>query len=137
MPTGITVNVTLAENKDPSFTELLTGERPLNPPPMPMDRPLKVTCFVDCDAEYQHELRRLQQAVLVKASDIYINFELSVDKVAEWVSKFKLILEREVTIAALTRNRFLVIMPEGLAPETLIEAIPYEVWEEGHTTTSL
>lgn len=131
MPAGVPANMNPLEMKDLDFKELLTGDRPLNAPPLPTNRPKKIRCFVDCDAEYHHEVKRLQLAVLVKASGISINFELSVDKVAEWIAKSNLIPEREVTIAALTNQRFLVIMPEGLAPETLVEAIPYEVWEEG------
>lgn len=131
MPTENPRTADPLERKQPDFNELLTGERPLNSPPLPADRPFKVRVYVDCDAEYQHEMNRLQQAVLVRVTDIQINFEISVDKVAEWIAKSNLIPEREVTIASLTNNRFLVIMPEGLAPETLIEAIPYEVWDEG------
>lgn len=48
-------------------------------------------------------LTQLQQSMIVDASVIPINFELSVDKIVEWVAKSKLIPEHEVTITAMTK----------------------------------
>lgn len=127
MPTGLPA----AEKSEPGFEDLLMANRPLNPPPMPMDRPAKVRVYVDRDSEYYHEVNRLKQAVVVHTMDLPINFELSVDKVAEWVTQTKVMEEKDVTIAAISKKRFLIIMPEGIAPETLIEAIPYEIWDLG------
>lgn len=120
-----------AVGNEPGFSELLTEPKPLGPPPMPEERPQTVKCFVDRDAEFYHEVERLNNAVVVHTSELAINFELSVDKVAEWVATAKIIPENEIVIAALTKRRFIVILPEGLAPEVLIAAIPYEVWDEG------
>ncbi|KAF3328186.1 hypothetical protein FCM35_KLT06792 [Carex littledalei] len=136
MPTGPLVRaeaLVQVQPRDPDFNELLTGPRPINPAPLPPNRPSQLKCFVDVDADYHQKVHRLQQAIVVDASAIPINFELSVDKVAEWVAKANVIPERQLTIATLTDCKFLIPMPYGLAPETLVEAIPYEVWDEGLT----
>ncbi|KAF3327769.1 hypothetical protein FCM35_KLT06375 [Carex littledalei] len=113
------------------FDELLAEPKPLNPPPMPEGRPQMLTCFVDRDPQFYHEMNRLHNAVVVHTAGLAVNFDLSVDKVAEWVAESKILPATDVTIAALTKKRFLIMLPPGLAPEVLIQAIPYELWEEG------
>lgn len=119
------------KSNEPSFAKLLTEPKLVGPPPMPEGRPETIKCFIDRDDEFYHEMDRLNSAVVVHTSELAINFELSVDKIVEWVGKANLIPENEIVIAALTKGRFLIILSEGLAPEVLIEAIPYKVWDEG------
>lgn len=111
--------------------DLLRADRPLNLPPMPENRPQDIKCYVDCDEEYDHEVNRLHQAVVVHTTELSINFELSVDKVAEWVAESGVIKEHEITIARISRGRFIIILPQEMAPETLIEAMPRRIWDEG------
>ncbi|KAF3341753.1 hypothetical protein FCM35_KLT00391 [Carex littledalei] len=130
-PTVEPTGMRLPEKTEPGFRDLLMANRPLNPPPMPPNRQADLKVYVDRDQEYYQEVQRLQQAVVVHTEGLAINFELSVDKVAEWVTQTKVIDAKEVSIAVISQRRFLIIMPEGVAPETLIEAIPYDIWDLG------
>ncbi|KAF3327760.1 hypothetical protein FCM35_KLT06366 [Carex littledalei] len=131
LPAGSPGELRWVQGTELGFDELLAEPKPLNPPPMPEGRPQMLTCFVDRDPQFYHEMNRLHNAVVVHTAGLAVNFDLSVDKVAEWVAESKILPATDVTIAALTKKRFLIMLPPGLALEVLIQAIPYELWEEG------
>lgn len=118
---------------EPEFADMLKNPKPANSPIMPENRPGKLRVFVDRDDEHQHEVARLEQSVIVHTENLGINFNLSVDKIAEFAAQTKLVIEHEVRISSLSRGRFVILLPAGLAPDTFIEAIPDELWDMGLT----
>lgn len=116
---------------EPGFDELLKKPRPANPPVMPENRPRKIKVFVDRDDKHHHEVARLQQSVIMHTTDLHINFQLSVDKIAEFAAQTGLVTEHEVAISMLSKGQYVILLPEGLAPDTFIEAIPEALWDMG------
>lgn len=105
---------------------MLTDTYPSVPPVMPEPRSLMHTCFVERDAEYYSELERLKGAIIVSMTD-----GLEVAKIAELIASSGLVKIEELSIASLTRGRLLVHLPTGLAPDSIIRAIPAEAWDMG------
>lgn len=116
---------------EPKFDELLAGPYPTQPPEMPKERPSRLHCFIPRDAEYFAELERLKQAVVVHTAGF--QWELSVDNVCDYACRTNLVSKEEIQISALSRSRFLIMLPEGLAPDTFINATPQDAWDEGMT----
>lgn len=117
------------DRAEPMFDELLTGSYPYNPPVMPANRPDEVTCFIDRDMDYFIQANKLQRAVVMQVTTI--DMELDIDEVAELAMQTKLVQREEITIGTLTKARFIISLPEGMAPQTFIDAIPASVWRIG------
>lgn len=116
-------------NYEPGFTEILQKPKPLNPHYMPPNRPKKIVSYMERDGEYYHEVSKLQNSVILYTSNLH--FQLSVDKVAEYAAETGLVKEKEVRISMMSKARYVIFLPEGLAPETFIEATPQHLWDMG------
>ncbi|KAF3336539.1 hypothetical protein FCM35_KLT19125 [Carex littledalei] len=117
---------------EPGFGNLLAGPRPLNPHPMPPNRPPKMISYVDRDGEHYHEIAKLQQsAVILYAACLH--FQISVAKVAEYAAETKLVQPHELKVSMWTKGRYIILLPDGLAPETFIDATPQSLWDMGLT----
>lgn len=114
---------------EPNFDELLAGPYPYRSTEMPKERPLRLHCFIARDAEYYSEMERLKQAVVMHT--VGFGWELSVDNVCDYACRTKLVTKEEIQVSQLYGSRFLIMLPEGLAPDTFINATPQEAWDEG------
>ncbi|KAF3333675.1 hypothetical protein FCM35_KLT01366 [Carex littledalei] len=114
---------------EPLFDELLVGSRPLAWPDMPLERPLTTTCFLDRDEDYEAEIRRLRQCVVVQSLEW--EGELLADMVAEFAVTTELVKLEEISVASLSCSTCLIHLPPALAPDTFIRAIPARIWDLG------
>lgn len=113
---------------EPSFEELLKGPKP--PKPMlPDGRPKRLTIFVERDDEFFKEVDSLSNAVVLYAENQGLYIE--VHQVVRMVMETKLVSKDEISVAQLTRERFLIHLPRGLAVETFVKALPANLWDQG------
>lgn len=98
---------------------------------MPVDRPLSLHCFLERDSEYFAELQRLRQAVVLYTKGF--QWDLHVDNVVQMACRTNLVKKEELQVSEMSGSRFLIVLPEGLDPETFINATPSDLWEEGFT----
>lgn len=115
--------------QEPTFDELLEGNLPYNPRPLPHDRPAKTHCYINRDEDHQREVAKLSNAVVLYAPDI--EFDLCIDKVAEYAAMTKLVGVKDVSVGILTRSRYLIHLPKEVQLAKFIKALPDEVWELG------
>lgn len=116
---------------EPHFEELLTGSYPYRPPEMPSERPLSLHCFLERDQEYFSELDKLRQAVVLHTKGF--QWELSVDNVVHFACRTNLVKKEEILVSEMSGSRFLIMLPDGLDPDTFINATPQDLWDEGFT----
>lgn len=98
---------------------------------MPKERPLSLHCFMERDNEYFAELDRLKQAVVMHTSGY--QWDLSVDNAVTLACRTKLVHKDEIQVSQMSGSRFLILLPEGLDPDTFINKTPQELWDEGIT----
>ena len=96
---------------------------------MPKERPLRLHCFIPRDADYFAEMERLKQAVVMRTDGF--QWDLSVDNVCDYACRTNLVTKDEIQVSKLSGSRYLIMLPEGLAPDTFINATPQEAWDEG------
>lgn len=123
--------VTTKELGEPGFDELLNGPYPYSAPAMPSEWPLRMHCFIERDDEYYKELARLKNAVVMYTGNF--QWELSTDNVADYAVKTGIVSQEEIQVSELYGPRFLIVLPEGLDPDTFINATPQSAWDEGFT----
>ncbi|KAF3331555.1 hypothetical protein FCM35_KLT02961 [Carex littledalei] len=116
---------------EPSFDELLSGPYPYPPKSVPEGRPARTYCYAGRDAQYYAEMVRLQRAVVLYAPEIEI--DLTIDEVAECAAKTGLVKMEDISVAVLTRSRYLISLPTTITPAAFIRAIPDEVWSLGYS----
>lgn len=104
-------------NKEPSFDDLLTGPYPYTPKPMPQERPEKSYCYIERDAQHDKEIARLQRAVVLYAPEIEV--DLTIEEVAACAVKIGIVRQEDISVAVLTRSRYLISLPENLPPTHL------------------
>lgn len=90
---------------------------------------MRVHCFIEKDEEYYAELERLKRAVVMHTKDF--QWELSVDNVSSYACRTKLVQKDEIEVSELSGSRFLILLPEGLDPDTFINATPQDAWDDG------
>lgn len=83
------------------------------------------------DQEHQQEVSRLKEVVVLYAPEI--EFDLSIDQVAQYAAMTGLTTAKEVTIGIMTKSRYLIQLPPGISPDAFIRAIPSQVWELGYS----
>jgi hypothetical protein len=88
---------------------------------------------VERDEAYYREMQLLQNSVAVDARQIEGLYELGIDKVAELIASSGKVKQHEIEVSKLARSRYLVHLPSGLLPETVIQAAPPAVWDLGVT----
>lgn len=112
----------VSSSSEPGFEELLTGSYPYRAPEMPTERPLSLHCFLERDHEYFEELARLQQAVVMHTRGY--QWDLSVDNAVNLACRTNKVHKDEISVSQLSGSRFLILLPEGLHPDTFINATP-------------
>lgn len=96
---------------------------------MPANRPKCLDTFCLRDQAYFEELARLDRGVVFDTHGHELNF--TAEDVFGFVTRTGLVKKAEISIGILSRERFLIILPLGLAPETFIRATSYSLWEGG------
>lgn len=112
-----------------SFQELLQKPSPLAVSSMPAARPKRLEFFSKQDASTLEELARLERGVVFNTHGFEMGF--SVEDVAGFATRTETVQRSEIAISILQRDRFLIILPEGLAPETFIKETSLSLWEAG------
>lgn len=106
------------------------GPKPLNPMPIPTNRPEVIVSYVDRDEMHFHEVAKLRQAVVAELHQS-VTFDISIDKIAEMAEETKTVATREISITKIMKNKFVIFLPEGLAADTFILATLPKHWEDG------
>lgn len=114
---------------EPGFEELLKGDKLPQPPTLLEGRPKKVTVFIERDEAFFKEVDNLSHAVVMYCDKQALLME--VHDVVRIAVRTKLVRAKEVKVAKLSRERFLIHLPRGLAVETFVKALPAELWEGG------
>lgn len=117
------------EGGEPQFDDMLTGPHPYTPPVLPKDRPEKVYSFAERDEAYYEELKRLQRAIILHTP---LQEETPmIDDVAGLLIKHRLLAPGEFSVSAMTKGRFLILLPDGADIESFIISAPAAIWELG------
>lgn len=114
-----------------SFDDLLQKPYPLAGPTMPAARPKSLTFYAEQDFAMTEELARLSRAVVFDTHGVELGF--SVQDVMGFVTRTGQVEAAEISIGILSKGRFLIILPKGMAPETFIQATGPELWDAGFT----
>lgn len=112
-----------------SFQELLQKPCPLAASSMPANRPKRLEFFSKEDAATLAELTKLERGVVFNTHGLELGF--SVEDVAGFAARTDTVQRSELAISILQRDRFLIILPEGLAQETFIKETSLSLWEAG------
>lgn len=112
-----------------SFDDLLQKPLPLAGLTMPADRPKCLTFHADHDPAIKEELARLTRAVVFDTHGIELGFSL--EDVIGFATRTGQVDAAEISVGILTKSRFLIILPQGMAPETFIQSTGPELWEAG------
>lgn len=117
-------------NPEPSFDSLLYLEQSQGGRPLPEDRPEKVTVFLDRDAAYYSEVRKLSKAVIIDGGGH--TPALPPEEVVRIAVETGLVREEEIRVALLARGRTLIHLSRGLKVDTFIRALPASLWDMGY-----
>lgn len=77
----------------------------------------------------------LQQRAIVISSD-EPEYDIGCDKAVQLMVLSGLVQPREISVSSLTRCRYLVILPAGIAPTVLMASLPIAAWANGVTFRS-
>lgn len=110
------------------FDELLKS-CPQVAPAMPNNRPKKLEYFCARDATTLRDLNKLKAGVVFDTHGHELGFSLG--DVMGFATHTKKGQASEIAIARLSKEKFLIILPNGLAPETFINATGPELWDVG------
>lgn len=111
------------------FDELLKGATKPPRRELPEGRPENITVFIDRDEAFFREVEVLNRAVVMHCADQAL--KIHAGQVLQIALDTKLVNEREVSVSEITGGRFLIHLPEGLAVETFVRALPEKLWEDG------
>lgn len=114
-----------------AFDDLLQKPCPPAGPTMPASRPQKLSYFADMDAEMSDELAKLGRGVIFDTHGKETGFSIS--DVAGFAVRTGEVKKAEISVGILSKTRFLIMLPEGMAPETFIQATTPELWDGGFT----
>lgn len=110
------------------FEELLKP-CPLAVHSFPNSRPKRLAYYVTRDAATKAELNKLALGVVFNTHGYEYGFALK--DIVGFALRTKLVQASEISIGRLDRDRFLIILPHGMAPETFINATTPELWDAG------
>lgn len=111
------------------YDDLLLKPCPLSAPAMPANRPKKLAYFVDRDPAFLQEMSKLNNGVVFDTHGHEMGFKLS--DVAGFAQRTKLVTKSDISIGILAQDRFLIILPDGVAPDTFINRTTPELWDAG------
>lgn len=120
---------TLAKTFEPRFDKLFVEEHPYSAPLILEGRPQTISCFIDRDEAYFKELKTLTNSVIMH--NVGLQRDLSPDNVADIAAKTRLVSKADIQVSSLSGPRYLTKLPDELAPDTFIKAVPAELWGEG------
>lgn len=107
---------------EPSFEELLTGSYPYQYPEMPQEKPLRLHYFIEKDDQYYAEMECLKNSVVMHTKGF--QWKLGVNNVVDYDCRTNIVQREEMQVSLLSGSRFLIVLPEGLDPDTFINATP-------------
>lgn len=96
---------------------------------MPSNRPKRLEYHCRRDASTLSELDKLKSGVVFNTHGNELGFSLQ--DVMGFATRTNKVQASEISIAKLNREKFLIILPFGLAPETFINATGSELWDAG------
>lgn len=102
---------------------------PLAAQAMPSNRPKRLEYHCRRDASTFSELEKLKSGVVFNTHGNELGFSLQ--DVMGFATRTNKVHASEISIAKLNREKFLLILPFGLAPETFINATGSELWDAG------
>lgn len=111
------------------YDELLKKPCPLAAPTMPNNRPARVAYFADRDPAFLTEIAKLNNAVVFNTHGRELGFKPH--DIAQFAKRTKLVEKHEISIGILGQDKFLIVLPVGIAPETFINATSPSLWEAG------
>lgn len=114
-----------------AMDDILLKHCPLVAPPLPNNRPKRLSVFIDRDADIAGEIAKLGNGVVFDTHGHELGFKL--DDVAGFATRTKTVSATEISIGMLAPGRFLITLPIGMAPETFINATGPELWDAGFT----
>lgn len=95
----------------------------------PNNRPKRLSYHIARDHATLSELTKLASGVVFNTHGHEYNFSLK--DVVGFATRTKLVLSSEISIGRLARDRFLILLPHGMAPQTFIESTTPELWDAG------
>ena len=111
------------------YDELLKKPCPLSAPTMPNNRPARVAYFADRDPAFLTEIAKLNNAMVFNTHGRQLGFKPH--DIAQFAKRTKLVEKHEISIGILGQDKFLIVLPVGIAPETFINATSPSLWEAG------
>lgn len=112
-----------------SFQELLDKPCPLASATMPANRPARLSYYAPPDQSTKNELLRLSRAVVFDTHGNELGF--SMKDITGFATITGIVEEKELTIGRLAKDRFLIVLPVGMAPETFINCTCPALWDAG------
>lgn len=111
------------------FQDLLRNTTHASGLTMPENRPKRLTYFAECDQVTLAEIAKLENGVVFNTHGNELGF--SVEDIAGFATKTKLVDKSEIAVSALSKERFLILLPQGLAVDRFIRATTHELWDGG------
>lgn len=96
---------------------------------LPNNRPKRLSYHLDRDQATLSELSKLASGVVFDTHGHEYNFSLK--DVVGFATRTKLVQSSEISIGRLAKDRFLIMLPHGMAPQTFIEGTTPELWDAG------
>lgn len=115
---------------EPAFDNLLYLEKSQGCRLLPEERPEKIQVFLDRDAAYYSEIRKLSKAVIIDGGNH--TPALQPEEASQLAVATGLVREEEIRVALLARGRTLIHLPRGLKVDTFIRALPATLWDKGY-----
>lgn len=109
------------------YDDLIAKPCPIAAPAMPNNRPDRVTYFADRDPAFLNEVAKLNNAVVFDTHGKELGFKPY--DIAGFATRTKLVEREEISIGILAQDKFLIVLPAGVAPETFINATPPSLWD--------
>lgn len=94
---------------------------------MPEGRPFKTVVFLHRDEKHFAELTHLNSSVVLHTGEPQL--DLSPDLITSYAAQTGLVTKSEIRVGVLNRGKYLITLPQGLSPETFIQATPVEIWD--------
>lgn len=117
------------KTEEPGFDELLNPTNPSVHTVFPASSVRKTFSFINRDDAYFEELNRLQNAVIVYTEGQ--EPPVTVEQIVDMAVETKLVEPCDIAVGALSKERFLLHLPVGVAVETFIRRTSPQLWDMG------